>query len=96
MADEKKEPADKPVDKPVVLEKSVPKYDFTVVGVAGGIVNVRGAGFGTARGQMTVGGYGVPLSSWQDTVIKGLLPFGVKGEVVVTTASGAKQKGVLP
>lgn len=68
--------------------------EIRIVGVAGGPFNITGAGFG-ASGTLTVGGREIPTTRWDDNSIRGTLPPGVKGAVVLKTSSG-ERKGTFP
>ena len=72
------------------------KNDIVVVGAAGFNFNIRGEGFGAAKGVLTIGTFPALISIWTDTLIKGLLPVGCKGEVVLITATGTIRKGTFP
>lgn len=71
-------------------------YAKEVVEISGGpgAFVIYGHGFGSS-GSLTVGGREIKTTSWSDTRIKGTLPEGVKGDVVLTTPSGVR-KGVYP
>jgi hypothetical protein len=66
-----------------------------IIGAVGFGFNLRGEGFGT-EGVLTVGGQSVRVTSWQDTVIKGVLPERVQGEIVMTLPSGVVRRGTFP
>lgn len=90
-------PAKAEVKAPEVTPKAPEptKDPFTIVGAPPGPFNVRGASFGSTRGSVSIGGHICPISGWRDDVIKGVLPVGVKGEVIVTTSNGVL-KGTFP
>ena len=80
----------------VVLKPDVVVPKFVVIGTRGGPYNIRGVGFGSVKGTVSVGGQIVLVTSWSDCVIKGLWPMIAEGEVVVTHASGAVRRGIGP
>lgn len=59
-----------------------------------GAFAIYGRGFG-GDGSLVIGGHVVKTTSWTDTRIKGELPEGVKGDVVLTSSSGVR-RGVYP
>jgi IPT/TIG domain len=60
----------------------------------GGPFSIHGSGFGSS-GTLTIGGRLIPTTKWSDTTIKGQTPAGVKGDVVLITAKGARH-GTFP
>lgn len=75
--------------------EDVLKTPIVVVGAAGGPFNIRDENLGGSKGTLTIGGHPCPISAWGDGVIKGLLPTGVKGAVVLQTSLGTRT-GVFP
>lgn len=70
------------------------KKPVVIVGRPGGAFNIDGVGFG-GSGQLTIGGRVIVTTSWRDTRIKGQIPEGISGAVVLTTDSGVRH-GVFP
>lgn len=68
-----KEEAERVAKEPVVI----------VADETGGQFNIRGAGFGGSVGNMTVGGVPVKVTRWDDSQIRGVLPAGVEGPVMI-------------
>jgi hypothetical protein len=54
----------------------------------GGPFNIDGPGLGNSAGSLTIAGQVIKTTSWTDLHIKGTVPAGLKGEVVLTTSSG--------
>lgn len=52
------------------------------------------AGLGSS-GTLTIGGTAVEISRWDEKNIRGVIPEGVKGDVVLTTEHGVR-RGVFP
>jgi hypothetical protein len=73
-----------------------PKTPVQISGVAGGPFNIEGKGYGTTAGTVIISGRVLPTTSWQDHVIKGMLPMDLPpGPVSVKTATG-EWTGVWP
>jgi hypothetical protein len=68
--------------------------EVVIVGVEGSAFNINGVGFG-GSGLLTIGGRPIPTTKWDDTKIRGQLPYGVAGAVVLTTSTGVRH-GVFP
>lgn len=76
--------------------KRVVKNAISLVGTLGGAFNIIGEGFGDQRGQVTIGGRVIEITSWKDGRLKGQLPTDlVMGEVVIE-AAGVRFIGVKP
>lgn len=73
------------------------KTPVIVVGDAklGGPFSISGSGFGGSKGTLTIGGRVFDTTRWNDVSVKGQLPPGVRGDVVLTTSSGVR-RGVFP
>jgi hypothetical protein len=56
----------------------------------GGPFTILGDEFGTEKGTLTIGGQSVKITSWAEGRIKGELPTGVKGDVVLSTTNGTR------
>ncbi len=74
---------------------------LVISGHPGGPFNIEGSGFGDGTpskpgGLVIIGGRVVPTTSWTDTTIKGQLPVGVQGSVLVQPTGKPEQKGVYP
>jgi hypothetical protein len=94
-----KEAADKKVEAQIAADQvakaaHVNAEAVVIVGAGGSAFNINGVGFG-GSGLLTIGGRPIPTTSWTDTKIRGALPYGVKGAVVLTTSSGVRH-GVFP
>jgi len=80
-------------------------HPFRLVGRAGGMFNIRPTGahpsdpvkmFGEKEGMLTISGRNIPVSSWQDNVIKGALPADlVPGEIIITLVDAGQIKGTF-
>lgn len=57
--------------------------------------NIDGPGLGVG-GRLTIGGHDIHTTRWEDRTIRGQIPEGVKGEVVLTSTDGIVRKGVYP
>jgi hypothetical protein len=69
----------------------------TIQGFPGGAFNIRGDGFGTKPGSLTIGGLLIKTTRWDDRQIRGQLPRGaVCGLVELTLADGTIRHGVYP
>lgn len=77
-----------------VANKTLAEKPVVVVGTDGGPFNIDGEGFGSS-GTLTIGGQQIKTTRWNDKSIKGTLPKGVKGAVVLQTGSGVRH-GVFP
>lgn len=106
MTEEQKAAADKAVldkkneakiaaDQRLAAEE-LSKIPVVVVGdeKLGGPFSIHGSGYGSS-GSLTVGGRLIPTTKWTDNTIKGQIPAGVKGAVVLTTAKGVRH-GTFP
>lgn len=60
-----------------------------------GVFNINGPGLGKS-GRLTIGGHDVPTTRWEDRTVRGEIPDGLKGEVVLETSDGVIRKGVYP
>jgi hypothetical protein len=96
MAALTEKPAMSPAEKVSVAEPvKINAYPPIVLeGSPGGPFNINGEGFGTF-GTLTIGGFAVKTTAWNDTRIKGMVPVGANGEVQLVTASGVRT-GVYP
>ena len=56
----------------------------------GGPFTIDGPGLGNSAGSLIIAGQVVKTTSWTDLHIKGTVPAGLKGEVVLTTDSGVR------
>ncbi len=70
------------------------KTPVVVVGRAGGAFSIDGPGLGSS-GILTIGGRQVVTTRWDDRSVRGILPAGIKGDVVLSNAAGTR-KGVFP
>jgi hypothetical protein len=93
---EDKEAADQIAADQKAAADEAAKQPVVIVGAAGGPFNVGGSGFGGSKGSLVIGGRAVHITRWNDTSIKGTLPLGVKGDVVLTTAEGQVRHGKFP
>jgi hypothetical protein len=57
-------------------------------------LSITGEGFGM-QGSLTIGGVVIKTTRWTDRSIKGVIPAGVRGAVVLTTAGGVRH-GTFP
>ena len=71
--------------------------ELKLYGRAGAGFSLYGNGFGPS-GSLTVGGVAVTsITRWDDGNVRGTLPDGAKGEVVLTPGNGAPvRRGVFP
>lgn len=68
--------------------------DVEMVGAAGSVFNIRGSGFGTSRGRVTLNGGTIDTTYWADNVVKGVLPNDARpGPVTITMADGSVLSG---
>lgn len=58
-----------------------------------GPFNIVGPGLGD-NGRLTIGGIEIATTRWGDKSVRGQIPEGLEGEVVLTTTSGMVRKGV--
>lgn len=56
----------------------------------GGAFSITGEGFGT-QGSLTIAGEVIKTTRWTDRSIKGTLPAGLSGDVVLKTAKGTRR-----
>lgn len=77
------------------LAEEQSKMPVIVHGTAGGPFSIDGTGFG-GSGTLTIGGRTIQTVRWEDRTIRGTVPPGTRGEVVLTTASGVVRKGTFP
>lgn len=70
------------------------KTPVIIAGTAGSAFSIDGPGLGDS-GTLTIGGRVIPTTRWEDRTIRGQLPQGVRGDVVLTTPTGVR-KGVFP
>lgn len=76
-------------------EEELARQPINVVGsTMGGPFTIGGVGFGSS-GTLTIGGREIPTTRWDDNQIRGVLPPGVKGDVVIKTGSGERH-GTFP
>lgn len=66
-----------------------------ISGWSGGVLHIRGKGFGIG-GSLTIGGHNITTTKWDDDDIRGTVPVGVKGAVIITARDGTVQKGTFP
>lgn len=59
---------------PTGAEPDKPKAAFEFIGGPGTPFNINGKGFGEQVGQLSIGGYAVAPTRWNDTSIKGMVP----------------------
>lgn len=68
---------------------------LVISGWSGGVLHIRGKGFGIG-GSLTIGGHNITTTKWDDDDIRGTVPVGVKGAVIITARDGTVQKGTFP
>lgn len=73
---------------------NVKKSAFIFAGRAGEPFSVSGEGFGSS-GSLTIGGTPIETSRWNDRSVKGFVPVGAKGAIVLTTTTGKLSLGEL-
>ena len=49
--------------------------------------SIKGAGFGTA-GSLTINGIAIPFERWDDENVRGHMPIGAKGDILLTPSRG--------
>ena len=57
--------------------------------------NINGPGLGLP-GRLTIGGQDIPTTRWEDRTVRGQIPEGVRGEVVLMSGDGIVRKGHYP
>lgn len=56
---------------------------------SGATMTVTGVNFGTAAGQLTVGGRAATVTAWNDTVITATAPTGTDGDILLVNGTGS-------
>lgn len=68
--------------------------EVRIVGQPGGPFSIDGADFGQP-GELLIGGVRIDVTRWNDNSIKGVLPRGIKGDVLLKTSTGVR-RGTYP
>lgn len=68
------------------------KEPIVIVGGPGPFT-IAGPGLGS-KGRLTIGGFEIATTRWDDRSVRGEIPLGLAGEVVLTTVEGTVRKGV--
>jgi len=70
---------------PAALEAA--KGPIEIHGNPGWEYSIKGSGFGTA-GSLTIKGIAIPTERWDDENVRGHMPIGAKGEILLTPSRG--------
>ena len=70
---------------PAAIEAA--KGPIFISGNPGWEYSIKGSGFGTA-GSLTIRGIAIPVERWDDENVRGHMPIGAKGDILLTPSRG--------
>lgn len=77
-----------PEQQKAVDAAEVDRMKIVLSGLSPGVFCINGSGFGPS-GSLTIGGVAITnITRWEDETVRGALPAGMKGQVVLTPSNG--------